>query len=150
MTLDGQERALNGQVLLIADEATPIARAGLMGGQNTEINLNTTDILVESAYFKPQNIRATSKRLGLRTESSYRFERGADIGICDWASRRAAQLILETAGGELADGVIEACPVPPEPRQINGRPGEVAQVVGIPLSPEEIELHLSPLGLKVR
>ena len=72
-----------------------------MGGQNSEINSSTADVLIESACFKPQNIRATSKKLELRTDSSYRFERGADVGICDWASRRAAQLILETAGGAL-------------------------------------------------
>ena len=64
-------------------------------------------ILLESAWFAPNAVRRTSKRLGLRSESSYRFERGADIGICDWASRRAAQLILETAGGELASGVVD-------------------------------------------
>src|SRR5262249_12614331 len=99
VTLDGQERSLSREVLLIADETKAIALAGVMGGQNTEINPDTIDVLIESACFKPQNIRATSKKLGLRTESAYRFERGADIGICDWASARAAQLILETAGG---------------------------------------------------
>ena len=70
-----------------------------MGGRNSEINPATVDVLIESACFKPQNIRATSKKLDLRTDSSYRFERGADIGICEWAGRRAAQLILQTAGG---------------------------------------------------
>src|SRR5207249_6095145 len=114
MTLDGQERTLTNQMLLIADESKAIALAGVMGGQNSEINLNTIDVLIESAYFKPQNVRATSKRLGLRTESSYRFERGADIGISDWASQRAAQLILETAGGELATGVVDAYAKPIE------------------------------------
>ena len=97
-------------MLLIADESKAIALAGVMGGQNTEINDATTDVLIESAYFKPQNIRATAKKLDLRTEASYRFERGGDIGICDWASRRAAQLILETAGGQLAEGVVDAYP----------------------------------------
>ncbi len=101
-TLDGQERTLTSRMLLIADETKPVALAGIMGGQNTEINPSTVDVLLESAYFKPQNIRLTSKRLDLRTESSYRFERGSNIGICDWASRRAAQLILQTAGGEPA------------------------------------------------
>jgi phenylalanyl-tRNA synthetase beta chain len=80
--------------------------------QNTEINDQTVDVLIESAYFSPTNIRRTSKALGLRSESSYRFERGADVGICDWASRRAAQLILETAGGQLAEGVVDAYPKP--------------------------------------
>src|SRR6266487_3728193 len=89
-----------------------------MGGENTEVNEQTIDVLIESAYFKPQNVRATSRKLELRTESSYRFERGADIGICDWASQRAARLILETAGGVLASGVIDAYPKPFEPRQI--------------------------------
>ena len=76
MTLDGQERTLTSQMLLIADETKAVALAGVMGGQNSEINLNTVDVLIESACFKPQNIRATSKKLELRTESSYRFERG--------------------------------------------------------------------------
>ena len=76
MTLDGQERTLTSQMLLIADETKAVALAGVMGGQNSEINLNTVDVLIESACFKPQNIRATSKKLDLRTESSYRFERG--------------------------------------------------------------------------
>src|SRR5690348_2399222 len=106
MTLDGQERKLSKEMLLIADETKPVALAGVMGGQNTEINLNTVDVLIESAYFKPQNIRATSKQLDLRTESSYRFERGCDVDLCDWASRRAAQLIVQTAGGTLVPGVV--------------------------------------------
>ena len=83
-----------------------------MGGANTEINDPTVDVLIESAYFSPVNIRRTSKQLGLRSESSYRFERGADVGICDWASQRAAQLILETAGGQLAEGVVDVYPKP--------------------------------------
>ena len=76
VTLDGQERKLTSQMLLIADETKAVALAGVMGGRNSEINLNTADVLIESAYFKPQNIRATSKKLELRTESSYRFEIG--------------------------------------------------------------------------
>src|SRR6185369_3949433 len=109
-TLDGQERTLTPEMLLITDEQKGIALAGIMGGQNTEIHNDTKDVLLESAYFSPTNIRRTSKTLGLRSESSYRFERGADIGITDWASGRAAQLILETAGGQLADGIADAHP----------------------------------------
>jgi phenylalanyl-tRNA synthetase beta chain len=120
-----------------------------MGGQNSEINPDTKDVLIESAYFKPQNIRATSKKLELRSESSYRFERGADIGICDWANRRAAQLILETAGGTLADGVVDACPKPIESRQITLRPQKARELLGIELRPEEIEAYLTSLELKV-
>ncbi len=148
MTLDGQERTLTNQMLLIADENKAVALAGIMGGQNSEINLNTRDVLIESACFKPQTIRATSKRLDLRTESSYRFERGSDVGICDWASRRAAHLILETSGGTLAPGVIDAYPNPAEPRRIALRHEKVRDLLGIDLSPEQIEGYLSQLELK--
>ena len=148
MTLDGQERTLSREMLLIADEIKPIALAGVMGGRNSEINLNTVDVLIESAYFKPQNIRATSKRLGLRTDSSYRFERGADIGICEWASSRAAQLILACAGGQLAEGVVDAFPNPPEPKQIMFRPLNANQILGIELRAEEMEFFLGRLGLR--
>jgi len=149
MTLDGQQRTLSSHALLIADETKAVALAGVMGGQNSEINLKTVDVLVESAYFKPQNIRATSKKLDLRTESSYRFERGADVGICDWASRRAAQLIVETAGGTLAEGVVDAYPQPAEPRQITLRHQKVNDLLGIDLQPEQIDGYLGQLELKV-
>ncbi|HAV65049.1 MAG TPA: phenylalanine--tRNA ligase subunit beta, partial [Verrucomicrobiales bacterium] len=112
-TLDEQEHELGDEALLIADEQRGIALAGVMGGLNTEINDRTFDVLIESACFNPTNIRRTSKRLGLRTDASYRFERGSDIGICDWASQRAAQLIVESAGGELLAGVVDAHPRPP-------------------------------------
>jgi phenylalanyl-tRNA synthetase beta chain len=147
-TLDKVERTLTTEMLLIADEQKGIALAGVMGGQNTEINDRTVDVLIESAYFSPTNIRRTSKALGLRSESSYRFERGADIGMCDWASRRCAQLILETAGGQLAEGVVDAYPKPVEPGQITLRHHKVNELLGIQLKPEECEFYLGQLGLK--
>jgi phenylalanyl-tRNA synthetase beta chain len=149
VTLDGQERTLTAQMLLIADEAKAVALAGIMGGQNSEIAPTTVDVLIESAYFKPQSIRATSKKLDLRTESSYRFERGGDVGICDWASQRAAQLILATAGGTLASGVVDAYPAPAEPRQISLRPNKANELLGLQLSSGQIEGYLSQLELKV-
>ena len=148
-TLDGKEHTLSSQMLLIADETRAVALAGVMGGQNSEINPDTSDVLLESAYFKPQNIRATSKKLELRTESSYRFERGADIGICDWASRRAADLILQTAGGTLADGVADAYPKPVEPRQVTLRPPKANALLGLELRPEQMEAYLAALELKI-
>ena len=148
-TLDGQERTLTSQMLLIADETKAVALAGVMGGQNSEINLNTADVLIESACFKPQNIRATSKKLELRTESSYRFERGADIGICDWASQRAAQLILETAGGTLAQGVVDAYPKAFEPKQIALRHTQTDAVLGIAVPMEQQIECLQRLGLEI-
>ena len=147
-TLDGGERTLTHEMLLIADEQKGIALAGVMGGQNTEISSQTVDVLLESAHFKSTNIRRTSKTLGLRSESSYRFERGSDIGICDWASQRAAQLILETAGGRLAGGVVDVYPQPVAPRQITLRHRKVNELLGIQLRPEESEFYLGQLGLK--
>jgi phenylalanyl-tRNA synthetase beta chain len=148
-TLDGQARTLTGEMLLIADESKAIALAGVMGGQNTEINDATADVLIESAYFKPQNIRATAKKLDLRTEASYRFERGADIGICDWAARRAAQLILETAGGQLAEGIVDAYPKPAAQKEITLRHRRTNELLGIELRPEQMEYYLGQLGLKM-
>jgi phenylalanyl-tRNA synthetase beta chain len=148
-TLDGQERTLTNQNLLIADETKAIALAGVMGGQNTEINERTADVLLESAWFKPQNIRATSKRLELRTESSYRFERGADIGICDWASQRATQLILETAGGELLSGVVDAFPAPPTLKEVTLRHVKTTQLLGIAIPAALSVQHLRRLGLEI-
>ncbi len=149
MTLDGQERTLTDQMLLIADETKSLAVAGVMGGQNSEINLNTVNVLIESAYSKPGSIRATSKKLELRTESSYRFERGGDIEICDWASRRAAQLILETAGGALASGAVDAYPKPFEPTQIPLRNTQTNAVLGVEVPPEEQIESLQRLGLEI-
>jgi phenylalanyl-tRNA synthetase beta chain len=148
ITLDGQKHKLTTENLLIADEQKGIALAGVMGGQNSEIKDNTADVLIESAYFSPTNIRRTSKTLGLRTDASYRFERGADIDINDWASARCAQLILETAGGQLAEGVVDAYPKPVEPKQITLRHHKVNELLGIELRPEEIEFYLGQLGLK--
>ncbi|HEX3797891.1 MAG TPA: phenylalanine--tRNA ligase subunit beta [Verrucomicrobiae bacterium] len=148
-TLDGQQRTLTNQALLIADETKGIALAGIMGGQNSEITSNTKDVLIESAYFKPQNIRATSKKLELRTDSSYRFERGGDVGICDWASRRAVQLILETAGGELAEGVVDVYPQPAEPKTISLRPEKTSQLVGIEIPADRQIKSLQSLGLEL-
>ena len=148
ITLDGQKHQLTTANLLIADEQKGIALAGVMGGQNSEIKDNTVDVLIESAYFSPTNIRRTSKTLGLRTDASYRFERGADIDINDWASARCAQLILETAGGQLAEGLVDAYPKPVEPKQITLRHHKVNELLGIELRPEEIEFYLGQLGLK--
>src|SRR6266545_363704 len=148
-TLDGQERTLTSEMLLIADEQKGIALAGVMGGQNTEINRQTKDVLIESACFNPTNIRRTARTLDLRTDASYRFERGADIGITDRASRRCAQLILDTAGGQLAEGAVDAYPNPVEPRQITLRHNKVNELLGVELKPHEVEYYLGQLGLRV-
>jgi phenylalanyl-tRNA synthetase beta chain len=148
-TLDGQERTLTPQMLLIADETKAIALAGIMGGQNTEINPETSDVLVESAYFKPQNIRATSKKLDLRSESSYRFERGADLGGTDWASRRAVQLILQTAGGQLAAGAVDAHPRPAKAVEVTLRHVKVCELLGIEIPVKQQIESLQRLDLSL-
>jgi len=135
-------------MLLIADEQKGIALAGVMGGANTEINNSTVDVLIESAYFAPVNIRRTSKQLGLRSESSYRFERGADVGICDWASQRACKLILETAGGQLAEGVVDIQPKVTEKKQITLHFAKSKDLLGIGISHADQVGFLNKLGLK--
>lgn len=148
-TLDGQERVLTDEMILIADETKAVALAGIMGGRNSEIQPQTVDVLIESAFFKPQNIRATSKKLELRTESSYRFERGADLGITDWASRRAAQLILETAGGTLAEGAVDAFPKHPAPVEITLRHVRTRDLLGVEIPARKQIEFLQKLGLSL-
>jgi phenylalanyl-tRNA synthetase beta chain len=147
VTLDGQERQLAPETLLIADVEKATALAGIMGGQNSEIQSTTSDVLIESAYFQPQNIRRSSKRLELRTDASYRFERGADPGITEWASRRAAQLIVHVAGGTLVAGVVDAYPQPAAERSVSLRFAKIEQLLGIPIPAAASVEFLQRLGL---
>jgi phenylalanyl-tRNA synthetase beta chain len=119
-----------------------------MGGQNTEINNQTTAVLLESAYFTPGNIRKTSRKLGLRTESSIRFEKGLDINGIIYAVDRAAQLIQEMAEGEIVGGVFDVYPQPQEPVTIILRPERVNYLLGTELKPEEVKNYLSRLSFK--
>jgi phenylalanyl-tRNA synthetase beta chain len=148
-TLDGKERALTDQMLLIADETKALALAGIMGGKNSEINASTETVLIESAYFKPQNIRATSKKLELRTDSSYRFERGGDVEICDWASRRAAQLICDLAGGQVLGHAIDNFPHQTPAKPIMLHFAKTKDLLGIGISHSEQVSFLTKLGLTV-
>ncbi len=149
-TLDGKERVLTNQTLLIADETKAVALAGVMGGKNSEINDNTADVLIESACFKPQNIRATSKKLELRTDSSYRFERGGDVGICDWASRRAAQLICDLAGGQVLGHAIDNHPNPTAPKEITLHFAKSKDLLGVGISHHDQIASLTKLGLEIK
>jgi len=147
-TLDEKEHELTSGALLIADETKGIALAGIMGGLNSEIAAGTEDVLIECAYFQPQNIRATAKRLGISTDASYRFERGCDPNCCDWVSQRAAQLIIETAGGRLAKGCVDAYPSAAEPGEISLRFARTDALLGIAVSPDEQVAALTGLGLE--
>jgi len=148
-TLDEEEHELSADNLLIADCEKGIALAGVMGGLNTEIQNETQDVLLETAYFNPQNIRATSKGLGLHTDASYRFERGADMGCVDWVGRRAAKLITEVAGGELLSGNVDEFPGQPEAREITLRHGRTNALLGIVIEPAKAVEYLQGLDLEL-
>jgi phenylalanyl-tRNA synthetase beta chain len=149
-TLDGQERALDASMLLIADPERAIGLAGVMGGANTEVAGGTTRVLLESAWFAPASIRRTSRALGLRTDAAYRFERGADIEGLVTASARAAALIAEIAGGTIARGMIDAYPRKRKPQHVRLRMSRVKRVLGIAPSPAQARKLLTGLGLPVK
>src|SRR6202142_4469838 len=147
-TLDGSEREISGETLLIWDAERPIAIAGVMGGSDTEVTEKTVDIFIESAYFEPTSIRRTSKTLGLKTEASYRFERGTDLKALKKALDRAAMLMHEVAGGTLY-GKIDIYPKRFYPKQISVRYERIGRLLGVKLSEQEVLDCLQGLGLEI-
>src|SRR5271154_4068774 len=129
-TLDGAERTLKAGMCVIADGARAVGIGGVMGGADTEISFSSKNILLESAWFDPISVRRTSKALGLRTEASYRFERGSDPDMAELASRRAAELIQQIAGGEILAGVVDAYPRREPPLAIELTRKELLRVMG--------------------
>ncbi|HTP66184.1 MAG TPA: phenylalanine--tRNA ligase subunit beta [Geobacteraceae bacterium] len=148
-TLDGQERILTHADLTIRDGEKAVALAGIMGGENSEIAPGTTDILLESAYFNPSSTRLTSKRLGLHTDASHRFERGADIEILVRALDRAASLMADLAGGTVARGILDVYPRKFTSRRIRARADNINRILGLRLAPEEIGRILRNLEFSV-
>ena len=148
-TLDEAERKLTPDMLVIADAEKPMALAGVMGGYDSEITDTTCDVLLESANFQPASIRATAKKLGIHTEASYRFERGADPEAVIPALDRATQLIVELAGGTICEGIIDVYPGKSELIQIQLRPERVNFILGTTLEAAEIEQILCRLGFSV-
>jgi phenylalanyl-tRNA synthetase beta chain len=149
VTLDGIDRELPEDALLIWDGMGPVAIAGIMGGVNTEVSDGTKDVFLESAYFDPVSVRRTSKRLNLASESSYRFERGADIEFLDRALDRAARLIKEVAGGTIS-GVIDEYPVRFTPESVEVKFDRVNGILGTSLSRDEMVDILERLGIRTR
>jgi len=147
-TLDGLERTLTKDMCVNADASRAIGIGGVMGGSESEIGFSTTNILLESAWFDAVSVRRTSKALGLRTEASYRFERGADPEMAELASRRAAELILQIAGGELLAGVVDAYPRREPPLTIELSRKELLRVMGADVPDRDIEEILTALGFK--
>src|SRR4051812_3435076 len=147
VTLDEKERTLNSRMLVIADEAKPLVVAGIMGGHDAGVDATTTDIVLEAAYFRPQSIRWTSRRLGLASDSSYRFERGVDPHGTFDAARRAVDLILETAGGTVVGPSFKLGDDQPWEREIQLTPDYVRAKVGFDITDDEMRdafhgLHL--------
>ena len=149
VTLDGQERVLGADDVLIADPRGGIALGGVMGGLESEVTAATRSILLESASFAPGRIRRTSRRLGLRSEASQRFERGVDLEAVADAGARAAMLIAETAGGTIAPGVVDAYPGRTERVSVSLRPAMVDRVLGVEVGVAETTAILERLGLEV-
>lgn len=149
-TLDGQERVLQSEVnLMICDGQKPVGLAGIMGGLNSEIEDTTTNILLECAYFNPSSTRRTSRALGLSTEASYRYERGADPEICAKAADRTISLIAELAGGVVATGIIDHYPKPHKALEVPFSPARCNGFLGTKHRTEDMLRVLRGIGLKV-
>jgi len=148
-TLDGVTRKLDDKTLMICDGNKSVGIAGVMGGENSEIVEKSTTILLESANFYSDNIRKTSKKLGLRTEASSRYEKGIDPNICLYAVNRACQLIEELEIGKVVKGTIDIYPKTGEKRVVEVRPDRVNALLGTDIEPEEILNILRRLEIEV-
>ena len=149
-TLDSKDRKLTPGTLMICDAEKPVAIAGVMGGENSEVSDKTQNILIESAYFNPSSIRKTSKYLGLGTDASYRFERGTDPHGTMLAANRAAQLIAELGEGKIAAGVIDVYPAKINDKKITLRIGRIEKILGYQVPEDQILQILQKLGIKVQ
>ncbi|MGH9968752.1 MAG: phenylalanine--tRNA ligase subunit beta [Pyrinomonadaceae bacterium] len=146
-TLDGVERKLDANMLVIADAERPVALAGVMGGEDSEISEQTTDVLIESAYFNPDSVRQTARALGMDTEASRRFERGADCENVLKAQTRCVELICEIAGGVATEDAIDVYPNPVPSRTIRFRPSRVERLTSLRVAETEMKRILTALGI---
>jgi phenylalanyl-tRNA synthetase beta chain len=147
-TLDGVERTLTGDMLVIADAKKAVALAGIMGGEESEISTETTDVLIESAYFDPNSVRQTARQLGMDTEASRRFERGADCEGVLRAQQRCVELICELAGGVATEDAIDVYLQPLSERTVDLRPQRVTELTSLTVEPTEIVRILTGLGFE--
>ncbi len=148
-TLDGKKRTLKADELVVADASRAQSLAGVIGGQDSEVSGSTTDVVFEMATWDPVTVRRAARRLGIRTDASYRFERTVDARTIDSAARRAVALITEVAGGNVCDGVLAQGKPLPEPLAIRFRPSRCRAVAGIEISTDEIVKHLRAVGVEV-
>ena len=148
MTLDGVERELDEDTLLIWDAAAPVAVAGIMGGAGSSVTESTKNVFLESAYFTPTSIRRSSRMLGLKSESSYRFERGTDRVFLEQALNRAALLIAELGGGMVSD-IVDTYPVKFTPMAITVPYAKVHTLLGVPIAHDVIRNLLQGIGIGI-
>jgi len=149
ITLDGVERRLSKDMLVIADEKRAIALAGIIGGRDTQIQDYTRNILIESAFFNPVSVRKTSQKMGITTEASYRFERGVDAWIAKEALKRAIFLLQKIAGGKVAGKIMEKGKLPPQKRWVFFRPSKVNKIIGKRISKSRIKRIFHNLQFEV-
>ncbi|MGI8926040.1 MAG: phenylalanine--tRNA ligase subunit beta [Tepidiformaceae bacterium] len=148
LTLDGVDRELDSEMLVICDGEGPLGIAGIMGGGESEVSASTTNVLLEVANFKPGSIRRTSGRFKLRTEASLRFEKGIGPAIAEYAQHRALHLFGELTGGRIARGLVDVFPGKQAPRTITLEAARIEQVLGITVPREEVQRILSGLGFE--
>jgi len=148
-TLDNKERKMKNDMLFICDGKKPVAVAGVMGGLNSEINDNTSRVLLESAYFQPTSVRKTSKKLGLSTDASYRFERGIDPEGVIFAINRAAQLMKDICGATICKGIVDVYPQPIPNVTIDVSVKKTHQLIGISPGQEQIRSLLESIEFEV-
>jgi phenylalanyl-tRNA synthetase beta chain len=148
-TLDAVERALDPEMLVIADGRRPQAVAGVMGGKDSEVSGPTRTVAFESACFQPASVRRTSKRLQLKTEASARFERGADVSMPVVALQRALALMQQIGAGRLIGPIIDRYPIPRQMRTIHLRRERLARLLGLQVPDSEVTRILGRLGLTV-
>jgi phenylalanyl-tRNA synthetase beta chain len=147
--LDGSTRALDGEMLVIADEERGLVIAGVMGAEDAEVGEETTDTLIEVANFVGRNILQTSQKLGLRTDASGRFERGLDPNMVDFAMDRVTTLLMQSPGGRIADDTLSHYPAPVDPWRVGMRLERAELVLGIPVELDEAAERLEALGCEV-
>lgn len=149
VTLDGVERKLSSEDLMICNAEEPMCIAGVFGGKNSGVSENTTNIFLESAYFNAVSVRKTSKRHGLKTDASFRFERGTDPDMTVVALKRAALLMVELGGGKIAAPVSDIYPAPVQPFDVEVSYRNITRLIGADIAAEEIKAIILALGITV-
>ncbi len=149
VTLDGVDQALTPEMTMICDAEGPIAVAGVMGGENSEVADDTTDVLLECAYFNPGRVRRTRTALRMSTDASYRFERGTDLIGLAGSVRRAIELIVAVAGGQEVEPALDLWPEPQQAGTVFLRPKRVAHLLGVEVPRGDLERLLTSIGFTV-